>query len=184
MAGREKITALLNQLEQDLKQLEIDYERYFLNLEKRSPYQTRQKLALLMRKLLTYHIPQTDLRFRLTSISSRFHSYINYWDRIQRLIEEGKYDRHNARLQRQTGSTQIPRKTDLARHRADPVDGLYSQLVDVHQSCGIRPPNKDQVVRFLAKQERAIKQKFGDRPLEFRVNVEAGKTMVKVRAKG
>ncbi|NIQ10411.1 MAG: hypothetical protein GWO23_12465 [Gammaproteobacteria bacterium] len=100
MAGREKITELLNQLEKELKELEIAYEQYFLGVEKVSPEQQRNKFTKRMRKMITYYIPQTDLRYRLNGISSRFNSYCGYWDRIQRLIDEGKYERHTSRIQR------------------------------------------------------------------------------------
>ena len=87
MGSREQITELLNQLTHDLKTLEIAYEKYFLGMEKRAPEKERQKLTLRMRKMITLYIPQTDLRYKLQSITSRFNSYCGYWDRIQRLID-------------------------------------------------------------------------------------------------
>ena len=98
MGSRGQITELLNQLEHDLKTLEIAYEKYFLGTEKRAPEKERQKITLRMRKMITHYIPQTDLRFKLQSITSRFNSYCGYWDRIQRLIDEGRYERHTARI--------------------------------------------------------------------------------------
>ena len=59
----------------------------------------------------------------------------------------------------------------------------YQKLVDAHQSCQLRPPNRDQVVSFLAKQEAAIKKRFGDKLVDFVVVTEAGKPKVKVRAR-
>ncbi|MEJ2198594.1 MAG: hypothetical protein P8X54_08520, partial [Desulfuromonadales bacterium] len=100
MVGREKITGLLNQVEKELKELEIAYEQYFLGIEKRSPEQQRGKFTARMRNLVTLHIPQTALRYRLNVIASRFNSYCGYWNRIQRLIDEGKYERHTSRIQR------------------------------------------------------------------------------------
>lgn len=180
MGGRGQITELLNQLEKDLKELEIAYEQYFLGIDKRSPEQVRTKYTTRLRKMLTYYIPQTDLRYRLNGISSRFNSYCGYWDRIQRLIDEGKYERHTARIQRRAET----QPADLiTAHAIDPVDGLYEQLVEAHQSCKMRPPKKEQVARFLAKQEEAIKKRFGDKPVDFVVVTEAGKPKIKVRAK-
>ena len=65
MGSRGQITELLNQLEKDMKELEIAHEQYFLGTEKRLPEQQRQKLTLRMRKMITLHIAQTDLRYRL-----------------------------------------------------------------------------------------------------------------------
>ncbi len=183
MGGRGQITELLNQFESDLKALEIAYEQYFLGTEKRAPEQQRQKITLRMRKMITHYIPQTDLRFRLQSISSRFNSYCGYWDRIQREIDEGRYERHTSRIQRHANTTLSAQSSAQVRPTANPVDNLYEKLVDAHQSCQLRPPNRDQVVSFLAKQEEAIKKRFGDKPVDFVVVTEAGKPKIKVRPK-
>ena len=179
MVGREKITGLLNQVEKELKELEISYEQYFLGIEKRSPEQQRSKFSMRMRKLVALYIPQTDLRYRLHGIASRFNSYCGYWDRIQRLIDEGKYERHTSRIQRRAST---PGATDHDR-KDDPVDNLYEQLVQAHQSCQMRPPDREQVAGFLAKQAETIKQRFGDKQVDFVVVTEAGKPKVRVRAR-
>lgn len=183
MGSRGKTTELLNQFENDLKALEIAYEQYFLGTEKRSPEQQRQKLTLRMRKIINYYIPQIDLRFRLQSITSRFNSYCGYWDRIQRLIDEGRYERHTSRIQRYAQMKLSAQDSNRAKPSVDPVDSLFDKLVDAHQSCQIRPPNREQVARFLAKQEEAIKKRFGNKPVDFVVVTESGKPKIKVRAK-
>lgn len=183
MGSREQTTALLEQLEKDLKELEIAHEQYFLGTEKRLPEQQRQKFTLRIRKMNNLYIPQTDLRYRLQGIASRFNSYSGYWDRILRLIDEGKYERHTSRIQRFSrdhASQQPPVENSMPD---DPVESLYKQLVEAHQNCHLRPPNKDQVASFLAKQEAAIKERFGDTRVDFVVVTEAGKPKVKVRAK-
>ncbi len=183
MGSREQITALLNQLEQDLKSLEIAHEQYFLGTEKRAPEQPRQKFTLRMRKMITHYIPQTDLRYKLQSITSRFNSYCGYWDRIQRLIDEGRYERHVSRIQRHANEKPPATSASSTNSSANPVDSLYEELVNAHQSCELRPPNKEQVANFLAKQQEAIKKRFGDKQVDFVVVTEAGKPKIKVRAK-
>jgi hypothetical protein len=183
MGSRGQITELLNQLEKDMKELEIAHEQYFLGTEKRLPEQQRQKLTLRMRKMITLYIAQTDLRYRLQSISSRYNSYCGYWDRIQRQIDEGRYERHTSRIQRFAQTQSATQKASETRTAVDPVDSLYQKLVDAHQSCQLRPPNRDQVASFLAKQEAAIKKRFGDKLVDFVVVTEAGKPKIKVRAK-
>lgn len=182
MSSRRQITELLNQLEANIKELEIAYEQYFLGIEKRAPEKERQKLALQMRKLLTKYIPQTDLKFRLRSLSSRFHSYAGYWDRIMRLIDEGRYERHVSRMQRASAAVSDPVQP-RTEEAADPFDNLYRQLVDAHHSCDLKAPQRQQVASFLAKQNAIIKEKFGDRQVDYVVVTEQGKPKIKVRAK-
>lgn len=182
MGSRGQITELLSQLEHDLKILEIAYEKYFLGTEKRAPEQERQKFTLRMRKMITHYIPQTDLRYKLQSITSRFNSYCGYWDRILRLIDEGRYERHTSRINR-SESIKPPAENSSAENSGNPVDNLYEELVSAHQNCDLRPPNREQVARFLAKQKEAIQKRFGDKQVDFVVVTEAGKPKIKVRAK-
>jgi hypothetical protein len=179
--SRGKITALLDKLEHDLKDLEIAYEKYFLGTEKRAPEKERQKFTLSMRKTITYYIPQTDLRFRLQSITSRYNSYCGYWDRILRLIDEGRYERHTSKIQRNAETK--PKTKAAPAGTKNQVDSLYEQLMDAHQNCQMRPPNKEQVAKFLDKQKNAIQKRFGDKQVDFVVVTESGKPKIKVRAK-
>lgn len=41
--------------------------------------------------------------------------------------------------------------------------------------------SRQQVEAFMEKQKEAIRQRFGDRPVDFRVVIEDGKPKVKVR---
>lgn len=182
MGSRGQITELLSRLEHDLKNLEIAYEKYFLGTEKRAPEKERQKYTLRMRKMITHYIPQTDLRFKLQSITSRFNSYCGYWDRIQRLIDEGRYERHVSQINRSESfkpSTEVAPATSSV----NPVDNLFEELVNAHKDCALRPPNREQVASFLAKQKDTIQKRFGDKEVDYVVVTEAGKPKIKVRAK-
>jgi len=182
--NRSHITEELNQIEHDLKELEIGYEQYFLGIEKRPPERERAQMTLRMRKMVGRYIPQTDLRFRLQSLTSRFNSYCGHWDRILRLIDEGKYERHTAKIQRHAAEKR-PQATRPSTDSpaADPVDSLYQQLVAAHDACQLKAPQKAQVAGFLEKQREAIQAKFGDQKVEFQVVTEGGKPKIKVRAK-
>lgn len=182
MTNRNAIHEELNRIEQGLKELEIAYEQYFMGLEKREPARQRQELTKRMRRLVGKYIPQTDLRFRFQSISSRFNSYSGYWDRILRLIEDGKYERHVSKIQRQTSAPDEKAATAPPREE-NSVDRLYEKLAEAHQACNLKAPQREQVAGFLAKQREAIKQKFGDREVDFQVVTEGGRPKIKVRAK-
>lgn len=179
MTNRSKITAELNQLEQEIRALEITYEQYFMGIEKREPLRERQKLGRKLRKLINHYIPQVDLRFRLQGISSRFHSYSGHWDRVLRLIDEGKYERHTTRLQK-TSQVVLRKETGLEE---DKLENLYEKLAEAHRACGLKIPLKEQVANFLSRQQELILQKFGDKSIDFHVSTENGKPKIKVRAR-
>lgn len=182
MASREQISALLNQVEQGIKDLETAYELYFTGIEKRAPEKLRGDLTKKIRKLLTQHIPQNDLKFKLNSLSSRYQSYSGRWDRILRMIDEGRYQRHNSLIKNRSESA-ISRRGKNMHNDGSQADSLYEQLLNAHDHCSLQAPSKEQVNIFLKKQESAIKKKFGDKKVEFKVTTEAGKPKIKAFAK-
>ena len=180
MGAREQITTMLNQLEQGIKDLEISYEQYFTGVEKRAPEQKRQKLSKDLRKLLTIHITQNDLKFRLNSLSSRLQSYTGYWDRILRLIDEGRYERHVSRMQR-SSTARVPGQAQKPeRQPDDPNRKLYEQLVSAHEKCSLKAPDREQMDRLLARQESLVRERFGDRNVDYKVVTEGGRPKIRV----
>lgn len=183
LTGRAKIEEALWGAEADFKALEIAYEQYFMGIERFEPEKERQILALRLRRLINTHIPQTDLRFRLQNLNSRFQSYAAYWDRILRLIEEGRYQRQLSHMKwAQKPVSPAPGETPSPRP-ADPLDQIFRELSEAHASCHIPAPRREQVAEFLQRQADVIRERFGDRPVDMLVVVENGKPKIKVRAK-
>ena len=179
LTGRANLEAELQIIETDFKALEIAYEQYFMGIERFEPSKERQIIALRLRRMIT------DLRFRLQNVNSRFQSYSAYWDRILRLIEEGRYLRQISHMkwaeQSQPKSPSVPAKP---HEPADPLDRIYRELVEAHDNCQIPAPRREQVAEFLRRQAEAIRERFGERPVDMVVVVESGKPKIKVRAKG
>lgn len=184
LTGRANLDAELQVIESDFKALEIAYEQYFMGIERFEPSKERQILALRLRRMINTHITQTDLRFRLQNINSRFQSYSAYWDRILRLIEEGRYQRQLSHM-KWAEKSGAPAAGAPARtpEPADPLDRIYRELIQAHESCQIPVPRREQVAEFLKRQSDAIRERFGDRPVDMVVVVESGKPKIKVRAK-
>ncbi len=178
MKDRGAIAHELAEIELELKELEILFEQYFAGVEKREPLQERQSLARRLRQLANRHISQTDLRFRYQNLATRFHSYGGHWDRILRLMDEGRYHRqHWCPLPK-------PAKPAVAEP-AGAVERIYRELLQAHQACKLRGPlpERQKVAQFLEQQEEKIREKFGNREVEFRVETDGGKPKIKVRAK-
>jgi len=178
MNERKTIDRQLVQIEQDLKELEIRYEQYFAGVEKREPIRARNDLARRLRRFANRHIVQTDLRFRYQNSATRFHSYCGHWDRILRLMDEGRYVRHLKRPQiRAAPAPEVSSESE--------TDAVYNQLLEARATCKIEGdvPSREKVATFLAQQSHRIREKFGDRKVEFKVVTEDGKPKIKVRAK-
>ena len=179
MEERKFIARELDSIEAEMKELQIRYEQYFAGVEKREPLHDRQDLATRLRRFVNRRIIQTDLRFRYQTLATRFHTYASYWDRILRLMDEGRYVRQQgSRLPTPPPAAQ-PGQTRVE------VEKVYRELVEAQRSCNLagEVPDRRQLASFLEKQKEKIREKFGDREVEFRVVTEGGKPKIKVRAR-
>lgn len=190
LTGRADIEEALHRAESDLKALEITYEQYFMGIERFEPSKERQILALRLRRLVSTHIPQTDVRFRLQNLNGRLQSLATYWDRILREIEEGRYQRHLSHMKLAARQAQpngkaasVGKAAEPLPQHVDPVDKIYQELVKAHTFGQTAPPSREQVAEFLHRQADAIRQRFGNQAVEMTVVVEAGKPKIKVRPK-
>lgn len=183
---RGRIERELNLIEQTMRNLEISYEQYFCGIEKREPVKDREALARQMRQFANRRIMQTDLRFKYQNLATRFHSYTGYWDRILRMIEEGRYHRQKGALPKPppAASAAAPQAT-AGQNGGNEVDSVYNDLIAARQACNIggSTPQRDQVAAMLEKQRAQIRAKFGDRPVAFRVETRDGKPRIVVSAK-
>lgn len=178
MDERRQIGRILSDIEQQLRRLEIRFEQYFGGVEKRAPMQDREDLARMLRQFANRHIIQTDLRFRYQNLASRFQSYCSHWDRILRLMDEGRFERGGGRT---IPPQSIPQPSGDENDRCTQV---YDDLCAAYQKTGSgTPPKRTQVEAFLARQEEKIRAKFGDREVDFQVVSEDGKPKIKVRAR-
>lgn len=177
------IKKALADMEIKLRELEILYEKYFSKTEKREPIKEREDLARRLRQFINRKITQTDMNFRYQNLSARFHSYAQYWDRIVRLIEEGKYFRG------QPGGLPTGGKPTAPSVSADDdqVESLYQEYLRVREACqnGGKAPDRSHVAAFLAQQKEKVAQKLGTSSVNLSVQVvaEDGKPKIKVKIK-
>jgi hypothetical protein len=178
MQERKTILSELDLIEQQLRDLEIHYEKYFSGEERRAPLKKREALYRKLRHIANRRIIQTDLRFRYESLSARFFSYATHWDRIMRLMDEGRYVRHLAKTCRGSHSAQ-------SEHPQDETETVYRQFLKAHEECALAapPPDRQKFANFLARQRTALQEKYGERKIEFRVVSENGKPKIKVKAR-
>lgn len=84
----------IDKLEKRIKDLQIEYEQYFMKVIAKQPAVSRSETEKMMRTLINKRSNNTSFKFRLQSIQSRLITMKQYWDRTLRLIDEGKFVRH------------------------------------------------------------------------------------------
>jgi len=174
----------LAQLEHQLKNLITRYEQYFIGLEKREPLQLLGEVEKLMRRLVNVPFPNTMLKHKFSMLTARFNTYREQWNRILRLIEEGKYsrDRFISDLhQRQRTTAPSGRESVQPPSRDGDLDRLFNELREARKSCHlpVESLTRDVVAATIEKSKPALIAKLGTDDLTFRIVVENGKPKIK-----
>lgn len=182
MDDRRTTAQELDAMQQLLKELEIRYEQYFAGIERREPVADRKVLNRKVRHFTNRHIVWTDLQFRYKGLASRFMSYCQYWDRILRLMDEGKYHRHLTNRQRSPAATKKSDETPVSPREAEQ---LHQQMLEARKNLGLagNGPTPEKIASFLDSQREQIRSRYGDKPVEFSVDIQEGKPRIKVRFK-
>ncbi len=88
----------IGRLETELRELIIKYEQYFCGIEKREPLRKLELVDRLVKRYQNVSIPNTMHRFKYESLVSTLSVHRQKWTRINRLIEEGKYERDRFKM--------------------------------------------------------------------------------------
>lgn len=171
-------------LEKKLNELIIKYEQYFIGLEKREPLLLLGEVEKLVRRYSGVPINNTMHKHRFTMLVARLNTYREYWNRILKLMEEGRYSRD-----RFIRDLHIRQKGTPARRESDspPVtvesdlDRLVQEFREARKACNL-PTDKitrELIAATIEKQKPALAAKLGTDNLVFRVVIEGGKPKLK-----
>ncbi|HEY8368107.1 MAG TPA: MXAN_5187 C-terminal domain-containing protein [Thermodesulfobacteriota bacterium] len=182
------------QLERQIRELKVQYEKYFAGLEKREPLRLREEVAKLIRRYSGVTLTNTGHAFKLSQLTASFNALNAYWTRVSQQIEEGTYARDKFRLklkERQRTDTTTTKPAAEAdgpvrfREGVEPagkeIEKLYRQLVAAKKQAGeptdgLRP---EVLAATIKQQLPQIARKYGAQAVEFRVVVEGGKAKLK-----
>lgn len=178
----------LKMLELKLNQLKLEYEKYFLGTRPIEPSQMRSEVQKIVIKWSNTRITNTAQRFKFNSLNGRFQAFKRQWDNILRQIEAGTYKRHvfKADLRdRERGLAPPalgggPAKAGGAKDSGD----LFETYRDAMMATGANTKGltPEKLQKAIAKQEAAIKKKYGCDRVDFKVVVTDGKVKLKAAA--
>jgi FtsZ-binding cell division protein ZapB len=120
-AQKDQIETEATALEEEIEELKVKYEMYFLGVEKREPNRQREDLKKRVLRLKEAFTRNAALRFRLQSIHARFLSYERMWMRSAREKEDGTYHRDVFKAKMRT---EVRAKKEAERLAKDPFAAL------------------------------------------------------------
>lgn len=180
-------------LEQLLHELVVKYEQYFAGIEKREPLLLLTEVEQLARRYHNVAITNTMLRYKYNSLISTLGVHRQKWNRVNRLIEEGKYERDRfkmalrscGRAPSSASDNPPPETAPQAQLAKSQLDRLYQEYLEARKECNLPTDSvtREKVASAVERQVPALVEKYGSADVELRVVVENGKPRIKVRAK-
>jgi len=166
-----------------INQLKREYEQYFLGARPREPAQLRGDVQKTMAMLSNQPMQNTALRFKYSSLCSRYQAMRRQWDETQRKIEEGTYARHRfkADLHERQRKPAAPRTPDS---RPGPDEDLFATYRDARLACGLPTAglSRERLEQTLTQQRAQLTRRFGEEArFQFRVAVEDGQVRLKAK---
>jgi hypothetical protein len=192
LAGR------LDEIEQKIFVLKINYEKYFSGLERVEPLREREEVRRTMRDFLDQPINNSVQRFRYQTLKSRFQSLELYWQRNLTLIERGTHPKMRFRADARArareaepealspAQIEVLEERQAAQEREERAYKLvYDKYLEARARCGQSTDLSFDAVRdALRKQVRTLKATYQCDGVKFRVVVEDGKAKVKAVPQG
>jgi hypothetical protein len=182
VAEPESISDDLKILDAKLNQLKREYEQYFLGTRPREPVLLAGEVRKLIGIRTNNPFPNTALKFKFSSICSRYQAFNRQWQENLRKIEQGTYIRHRFKAdlhERARQASAQPESVGNEPSAAEP--DLFSEYRDARLACGqgIQSLSPEKFELLLEKQRAALRERYGDAEFRFRVAVEQGKAKLK-----
>jgi hypothetical protein len=178
----------MQRLEAALKQLEAEYNMYFAGRLPKPPWETRSRVQAMVKQYDRAYIQNYGDRFRFNTLQTRFHAFIDLWDKGLRAREEGRPGAFGQKPKDER--SEAKRAEDKVMHVAafkdplkemDKLHQLYDSLVEARREIG-----QDAVPfhKFALLVKTHVKKLTSDGHTEvaFRVAVKDGKVSFTARA--
>lgn len=176
----------IGRLEIELRELIIKYEQYFFGIEKREPLRLLESVERMAKRYQNVSIPNTRHRFKYDSLMATLSVHRQKWTRINRLIEEGRYERTRSRAAASPGETGEEGQTPASTPAFDPqVERVYREYCNARLACNLPADNvsREKIASAIEQKMPAIVEKYRCADVEFFVIVENGKPCLKARQK-
>jgi hypothetical protein len=191
----------LNQLEKDLRQLQIEYETFFAGGRKRPPMETEWRVQTMIKRYADMggKLKYAQI-FRYNSLASKYAKFSEVWRQRSKKVEEGRsaygYSKVARELEQQR-LAEAERQHEVRIHGAtaarvafsDPVkegekvQELYRTMLEAKKLAGESGDiNFEQFHKFVRTKTEQLRQQMGCKEVEYSISVEGGQ--VKLKAKG
>jgi hypothetical protein len=188
----------LELLEKSIRQLQIEWEKFFGGVEKRPPNDLQKKVERMVRQF-GYGESQSSNpteRFRAQTQVARFNTFNELWNKKLRALEEGKPlgvhglkadqlppPRPRAAEPPGPAAPRVPGEVriDSPDQDAAAVRVLYESFAAARQATGEGIVKFESFQKLIAQQAARILEQKGARAVDFRIEAKDGKVSLKAK---
>jgi len=187
----------LDRLDQSIRQLQVKWDMFFAGQEKKPPNELQRDIERLIRQYAYQEIRNNGDRFRYQSLTARYNTFNELWQKRLRAREEGKvFGMHGLKAEKLppspppapppapgragSGGSDQYRIGDASRDAAA-VRALYNQYVAERQKLGEGgAPAFESFQQLISQQTSKILGK-GAKAGDFRLDTKGGKVSLKAK---
>lgn len=186
----------LELLEKSIRQLQIEWEKFFGGVEKKPPTDLKTRVEALVRKNAGTEIRNNTERFRYQNLTARYNSFSELWSKRLRALEEGRpLGLHGLKAQAlppppppQAAAAAPERRPSPSEVRvanpgdAEAVRALFDRFVQARKQAGETGAVKfDSFQKLIAQQATRILSEKGAKAIDFRLETKDGKVSLKAK---
>jgi hypothetical protein len=189
----------LNQLDDNVRRLKIEYDVFFGGGAKKPPADLDWRVQSVLKKYSDGRKMSYSQRFKFNSIQQKFAVFNSLWQQKLRIKEEGYRRPQDALLAIQgvrtfedgdqselnAGEPQ-PFRISCSDVEAEPhnVKALYEAMVQAGKRSKTKAPagSFESFQKFVKKKTDQLRKEYGSSAVEFAVEVEDGKVRLKAKA--
>ena len=187
----------LEQIEKAIKQLQIEWEKFFGGVERKPPTDLKAKVEAVIRRHANAEIRNNTERFRYQNLTARYNTFNEMWGKRLRAMEEGRimgvHGPHAskapppvaARPERAAARAGGPGEVRIQDPERDSeaMRSLFDRFLEERQKTGESGAVKFEGFRKLvAQQTSRILTEKGGQAVSFRLETKDGKVSLKAKA--
>jgi len=188
----------LDVLERSFRQLQIEWEKFFGGVEKKPPTDLRARVEALIKKYAYAEIRNNGERFRYQTLSTRYATFNELWNKRMRAIEEGRPLGIHGIYERKVAPPPVYAPPPPAARAAgggsgevrvkdpggdtDAVRSLFDRFLEARKAAGEAAPVKFESFQKIISQLAArILTEKGAQAVDFRLETKDGKVSLKAK---
>ena len=188
--------------ERSIRQLEIEWGKFFGGIEKKPPTDLKARVETLVRKYAYAEMRNNTERFRYQTLTARYNTFNELWNKRLRAREEGRpLGVHGLRAEILPPPPSTPAESPVspavpttapsgsgevrvrdARSDSDAVLELFQRFVSARQQAGESAPVKfESFQKVITQQAARILTEKGAQAVDFRLETKDGKVSLKAK---